>query len=56
MRIKITGYLDTEEMDSEDVDLGHPTGLSTKGYDDVTSMEGTLRVSELEDIEVRLER
>jgi hypothetical protein len=33
MRIKVTGYLDTDDMESDEVDLGHPMGLSNKGYE-----------------------
>ena len=32
MRIKVTGYLDTEDMEPEHVDLSHPLGLSEAGY------------------------
>lgn len=35
-RIKVTGYLDTEEMASNHVDLNHPMGLSTEGYEALT--------------------
>jgi len=33
MRIKVTGYLDTDDMAPEDYALDHPMGLSSKGYE-----------------------
>ena len=32
-RIKVTGYIDTEELSMDDLDLSHPMGLSSDGYE-----------------------
>ena len=52
-RIKVTGYLDPEEMASDHVDLSHEMGLSSEGYEALTGYgpEGL----GLEDIEFELE-
>lgn len=31
-RIKVTGYLDTDDLDAGDVDLTHELGLSDRGF------------------------
>lgn len=48
-RIKVTGYLDTDDLDPEDVDLDHEMGLSNKGYEEWTQFFGTL-----EDVEFQI--
>lgn len=45
-RIKVTGYLYTEDMDAEDVDLDHEMGLSESGH-----MKYMRLLGELDDIE-----
>lgn len=58
-RIKVTGYLDTDEMDEDHVDLNHETGLSEKGTDAASSVfyNGVpYKLTDLEDIEFELER
>jgi hypothetical protein len=32
MRIKVTGYLDTSDMETQHVDSFHETGLSEQGF------------------------
>ena len=32
-RIKVTGYIDTDELNPEYVDTSHASGLSNTGYD-----------------------
>ena len=32
-RIKVTGYLDTADLNPEHVDLHHESGLSSEGFD-----------------------
>ena len=51
-RIKVTGYLNPEDMDPSEVDLDHETGLSELGTERVTSIFGdiTYKVCDLEDI------
>lgn len=53
MRIKVTGYLDTEDMIPEDVDLDHPMGVSAKFYEDVSG--GRRHLPTLGDIEFEAE-
>lgn len=57
-RIKITGYLDTEELDAEHVDLDDKTGLSEAGYEAVTTYEGQppYKIADLTDVEVELQK
>ncbi|WP_345264765.1 hypothetical protein [Nocardioides nanhaiensis] len=33
MKINVTGHLDTDDLDAEHVDLDHPMGLSSAGYE-----------------------
>jgi hypothetical protein len=40
MRIKVTGYIDTFNLDPEQVDEDHEMGLSEKGFDDLSSEFG----------------
>lgn len=54
-RIKITGYIDTDELGEEEVDLNHPSGLTSNGHDNITGPESLWRIGGLEDIEVELE-
>jgi hypothetical protein len=53
--IRFTGILNTEDMEAEDIDLTDPSGLSAKGYDAYTSMDSSVNISTLEDLEVTLE-
>lgn len=52
-RIKFTGYLDTDDLEPEQVDLGHKTGLSEQGYLDLVQGEGgaALSLSALDDVD-----
>lgn len=56
-RLKITGYIDTAELDDSHVDLDHPSGLSSEGYDDLVTGESgsALALTDLEDVEVEKE-
>lgn len=47
MRIKVTGYLDTDDLDAEHVDTSHETGLSQEGFE-VMSAELDLQNLEFE--------
>jgi hypothetical protein len=55
-RIRVTGYLDTDDLDPDHVDLGHETGLSGRGDEAITSVFGDaqVRISELEDLKLEL--
>ncbi|GAA4680626.1 hypothetical protein GCM10023226_17240 [Nocardioides nanhaiensis] len=33
VKINVTGHLDTDDLDAEHVDLDHPMGLSSAGYE-----------------------
>lgn len=48
-KIKVTGYLDTEELEPEQVDLDHPYGLSDEGYEEISNSLG------LDDVEFELQ-
>lgn len=56
MRIKITGYLETDDLDSDQLDLSDSTGLSAEGYDNlITGEDGApLQITGLNDVEVEL--
>ena len=32
MRIKVTGYIDTDDIDDDQVDLSHATGLTEEAF------------------------
>jgi hypothetical protein len=53
MRIKITGYIDTDDLDADQVDEGHSTGLSDEGYQSlIFDADGKgLRVADLSDVD-----
>jgi hypothetical protein len=36
-RIKVTGYVDTDDLNEDMVDLDHPTGLTAEGFDDLNA-------------------
>lgn len=58
MRIKITGYLDTNDLDPEDLDLNHPSGLSDAAYASLAAGQGVGHFQggkSLDDVEVELE-
>lgn len=56
-RIKVTGYIHTEDLDPEDVDLDDTSGLSSDGFDNLVTGENgrPLSLADLEDIELHLE-
>lgn len=56
-RLKITGYIDTDDLGPGDVDLDHPTGLSSEGYDNLITGENgiPLKLTDLEDVEIEKE-
>ena len=35
-RIKVTGYLNVDDLTPEEVDLAHETGLSETGYEEIS--------------------
>lgn len=37
MKIKVTGFLDTEDMDPMDVDETHPMGVASHFYEQIAS-------------------
>lgn len=53
-RIKVTGYLDTDEMNPDDVDLAHPMGISANAYER-WSAAGGVEGEYLEDLEFEKE-
>lgn len=55
-RIRVTGYLNTEDLDPDHVDLGHETGLSGRGDEAITSVYGDAPVylHDLEDLKLEL--
>lgn len=57
-RLKITGYIETDELDPEYVDPDHPTGLTSEGYDNLIGGEMglPLKLTDLEDVEVEVEK
>jgi hypothetical protein len=54
-RIKVTGYLEIEDLDEDQVDLDDETGLSLEGYQGVLSggPKG-LGLGDLVDIDIEL--
>ena len=57
-RIKLTGYIDTDDLDPDQVDLGHDSGLSEKGHDDLLGPFGDgpgMKLSDLMDVDTVLE-
>ncbi len=55
-RIQITGYIDTDMLHEDDVDLDDSTGLSVGGYERIIQGIGTesIPVADLDNIEVEL--
>ena len=55
-RIKVTGYLNPADMDPDEVDLNHPSGLTEKGDEAVTSVfsDTPYKIADLEDINTEL--
>lgn len=57
-RIKVTGYINVEDLETHEVDLTDPTGLSAEGYDNVrlgNDERPAYSLSSLEDVEIELE-
>lgn len=57
-RLKVTGYVDIDDLDPEHVDLDHPTGLTAEGYDAlIVGDEGQqqLTLGSLGDIQTEIE-
>jgi hypothetical protein len=55
-RIKVTGYIDTDDIHGEMIDVDNPTGLSDEGFDSFTSgKDGNLAIAELDDLSFELE-
>lgn len=53
MRIKVTGYIDTDDMELEDVDTAHPMGVSDTFYQAVAT--GQRSMPDMDDIEFKAE-
>lgn len=53
MKIKVTGYLDTDDMDSLDVDESHPMGVSQSYYEAIAT--GARVLPALDDVEFEAE-
>ncbi|MCY4726684.1 hypothetical protein NYO98_10380 [Nocardioides sp. STR2] len=53
-RIKVTGYLDTDDLDPEHVDTSHEMGLSTAGYEHMIGADGSRGLG-LDDVEFQIE-
>lgn len=47
-RIKVTGYIDTEDMSPSDVDLTHAFGVSTEFFDRAVTFGVTVYEPEFE--------
>lgn len=56
-RLKITGYVDTDDLRPGDVDLDHPSGLSAEGFDILITgaNDSALKLTDLEDVEIEKE-
>lgn len=50
--IKVTGYIDTDMINADEVDVDHPTGLSNHGFE--SGIGGTLREL-LDDLELEIQ-
>lgn len=48
MKIKVTGWMDPDEMDPDDLDLAHLMGLSNAGYESLSSALSALGIMDAE--------
>lgn len=55
-RIKFTGYINVDDLEADQIDLDHISGLSAKGFDDLTGPDSRETIGTLEDIDVELQR
>ena len=58
-RISITGYVDTEDLPSEAVDLDHDMGLTNAAYEALIGVSGEtppFSLSDLQDLEFSLQK
>lgn len=53
-RIRVTGYLNVDDLPAAHIDLNDPTGLSPAGYESVTDPDTRYTLADLEDLELRL--
>ena len=56
--IKVTGYIDTDGLPLDQIDLNHEMGLSTEGFEQlsgITTGQSAFSLSSLEDLEFELE-
>ena len=56
-RIKVTGYINVDDLEDEHVDLSHETGLSAAGYDYVMGLteQPGYDVKDLDEVEFEKE-
>lgn len=55
MRIKVTGYLNTEDLDPACLDLNHETGITQAFYESIVGHGMSFDVGALDDLEFELE-
>lgn len=54
-RIKVTGYVDTDDLHGEAIDLENPTGLSESGLKSFTEgRDGAMAIMELDELNFTL--
>jgi hypothetical protein len=56
-RLRVTGYINTEDLDPGQLDPDHSTGLTDEAYSDLVYDEdgGALKLSDLEDVDIEVE-
>lgn len=56
MKIKFTGFLDVADVDMDDLDTEHSTGLSDQGFRNLVSGENgrPLKLTDLDDVETEV--
>ena len=54
-KIKVTGWIDSDDLNDGDADPNHTSGLSEQGYNRMTTydLEPGYKVADLNDIEIR---
>ena len=49
--IKITGYIEIDDVEAEHLDLEHETGFSASGYDYYLGPESNIKLADLFDLD-----